>query len=317
MGGTVLAFTLGLSLLTALVFGLLPGLRAARTGLAGDLRSGERAGSRSRLRGALVIAEVAVAVVLVVGSGLLLRSLWNLLRVDPGFDTAGVVTARLDLPATRYPEREDLAPFFPRLTERLEALPGVVSASTTTSLPLAQERPPEGFRRLGGGSGSPAGARSGGRDEPLSMGYVGVSPRYFHTLGIPLRGRDFTAADRAGAPRVAIVDEALARTYFPDEDPVGQRIQILASRPDDVPFEIVGVAGAVGHDRLGEGPQPTVYVPPLQGQLSMIDGFVARLQEGKSVRTAIPALLQVEKSLITALPAPLQRHLSRIWHEIS
>jgi len=259
VGAPVLAFTLGISLLTALVFGLLPGLRAARTGPAGELRSGDRAGSRSRLRGALVVAEVAVAVVLVAGSGLLVRSLWNLLQVDPGFDTEGVVAVRLDLPGSRYPERDDIAPFFPRLVDRLRALPGVASVSTTTSLPLAEGLRPEGFRRLGG-----PGDRAGDREEPSPMGYVGVAPGYFHTLGIPLRGRDFTAADRAGAPRVAIVDEALARTYFPGEDPVGQRIQVLASRPDDVPFELVGVAGAVRHEALGVAPEPTVYVPHAQ-----------------------------------------------------
>jgi len=96
------------------------------------------------------------------------------------------------------------------------------------------------------------------------MGYVGVGPEYFRTLRIPVRGRGFTEADRARAPRVAIVDEALARACFPGEDPIGGRILVLASRPDDVPFEIVGVAGEIRHESLGEAPQPTVYVPHAQ-----------------------------------------------------
>lgn len=274
VGVPVLAFALGISLLTALVFGLLPGTRAARTGLAHELRSGDRAGSRSRLRGTLVIAEVALAVVLVVGSGLMLRSLWNLLQVDPGFDPRGVVAAELELPPARYPERSDLARFFPQIVERLEALPGVTAVSHTTSLPLAHNLRQEGFRRLD--------REHRESDEPVGTGYVGVSPGYFQTMRIPLRGRDFTAADRPGSPRVAIVDETLARLYFPGENPIGKRIQILASRPDDVPFEIVGVAGEIRHEALGEAAQPTIYVA--HAQLVEL-GFFAPRSAVLTVRT--------------------------------
>jgi len=297
VGGAVLAFTAGVSLVTVLVFGLLPGMRAARAALAGDLRSGDRAGSRSRLRGALVIAEVALAVVLVVGSGLLLRSLWNLLDVDPGFDPEGIVAVRLELPSARYPERADLVPFFPQLVERLSALPGISEVGVTTSLPLAEGLRPEGFRRLD------RDRRAG--QEASSMGYVAVSPRYFHTLRIPLRGRDFTDADRASAPRVAIVDEALARAYFPGEDPLGQQIQILASRPDDVPFEIVGVAGEIRHEGLREEPQPTVYVPHAQ---AIEHGF-------RPPRSAVAAI-RAETAAFD-LTAALRREVARMDPELA
>ena len=256
----VAAFTLAVSVLSALTFGLVPGLRASRQSLGPALTSGARevgeSARRPRLRGILVVAEIALAVVLVVGSTLLLRSFWNLLQIQPGIEPTGVLSARISLPEARYPDPGDVQAFFPELVHKLETLPGVRSVSHVSNLPFAQGLRTERFEHVD---------REFRPEDPVpAVGHQTVSPGYFRTLGIPLRGRDFTANDTKSSPRVVIVNETLARSFFRREEALGQRIRIYASKPREVPFEIVGVVGDVRHEGLAVPSQPTVFVPHAQ-----------------------------------------------------
>jgi putative ABC transport system permease protein len=228
--GRVLGFTLLASVLTVMVFGLLPAFQTARDGVREALNEGGRGGTagrrRSRLRDALVVMEMALALVLLVGAGLMLRSFARLQQVDTGFSATNVLTMRIPLPEAKYPiPRGPNAPppaglhFFRQLLERVKSLPGVESAGVTTMLPL--------------GAGSGLGKRFSVEGHPLpsSLDQVqrvqlaAVSPEYFNTLGITVRrGRGFTTYDRAEAQQVAVINETLARRSFPNEDPLGKTI---------------------------------------------------------------------------------------------
>ena len=262
LDGLVLLVNLAVSLATGLFFGILPALRVSRTDLSSALRdSGHQTTSgsvRQRLRGLMVVAEVAVAVVLVAAAGLLLRSFSRLQQVDPGVDPEGVLTARISLPASAYPGVADVVAFHTELMPRLEALPGVRSASMVNHLPFSGNARLESFFV----EGRPRGADDEGIGADLQM----VAPGYFRTLGVPLRrGRGFSGADRSETPRVVILTESVANAVFGDEDPVGRRIEILAARPRQPSFEIVGVVGDVTHGGLADGVRPQIYLPLAQG----------------------------------------------------
>ena len=255
----VLLFAFGLAVLSGAAAGIVSAWRASRPDVAEILRgSGERTaagGSRQRLRSALVIAETATAVVLIAGSTLLLRSLANLMRVDPGLEPGHVLTAQLSLPPGRYPKPADVQAFYDALLGRLAAAPGVRSAALVNSLPM---RDPIRMV-LVGGAWQPAGA------EPVGADVVMVSERFGETLGNPvLRGRGFTPADRAGAQRVAALNETAARTLFGDGEAVGRIVTLVQSEPRDAPIEIVAVVRDVPTVGLGTDVRPQVYVPLAQ-----------------------------------------------------
>ncbi|HEX2252874.1 MAG TPA: ABC transporter permease [Thermoanaerobaculia bacterium] len=261
LDGPVLLFTLGVSLLTTLAFGLLPAWRMSRPDPSAALREArsDSAGSssRSRARHLLVVAEIAAALVLLVGASLLLRTLWNLQQVDPGFRSDGVLTARVSLPTPRYPEPVDKEQFFAELAQRVESLPGVRGVSHVDRLPLWEELIVERFRIVGGPVVD--------NDDAPSTAIQVVAPEFFSTLGVPLlEGRDFTPSDRPGAPRAVIVNETLARAFFRDQGAIGEQVEILAARPVDEPFRIVGVVGDVRDSGLVVPPQPTMYLPHRQ-----------------------------------------------------
>ncbi|MDQ3120654.1 MAG: ABC transporter permease, partial [Verrucomicrobiota bacterium] len=248
------AFTIGVSLLTGLAFGFLPALNASKSHQM--LNEGTRGGSgsplRLRTRGLLVIAEVALSLVLLIGAALLIRSFARLLAVDPGFNPEQVLTATVSLPASKYKTVEQQNVFFQRLMERVEILPGVEAVGGVSDLPL-----------YGGSStgfdveGQPSvpGAR------PL-VDYRIMTPGYFRGMGMSLiRGRAFTNTDNAGAPGVIIINEALARQFFPSVDPIGKRIGL--SGPTDW-REIVGMVRDVRNYGLAEQVKPEAYVPYLQ-----------------------------------------------------
>jgi len=286
--GGVAAFTLAVSLLSALAFGLVPGLRASRRSLspalvAGAREIGEGAG-RPRLRGALVVVEIALAVVLVVSSTLLLRSFWNVLQIQPGFEPTGVLSARISLPEARYPGPGDVEAFFPALVRKLEALPGVRSVSHVGSLPLAQGLRTERFDHVD---------REFRPQDPFpAVGHQTVGPGYFRTLGTPLRGRDFTASDTESSPRAVIVNETLARSFFRGDEALGQRILIYASKPREVPFEIVGVVGDVRHLGLDTAPSPAMYVSSSQDTSHRSVAIVLRTSlEPTSLMPSVRALV--------------------------
>uniref|UniRef100_A0A832IBI4 ABC transporter permease n=1 Tax=Eiseniibacteriota bacterium TaxID=2212470 RepID=A0A832IBI4_UNCEI len=238
--GPTLLFTVGLSVLAGLVFGLAPALHASDARLADALREGslQTGGSRgrNRVRAALVVAEIALSLVLLVGAGLMIRSFVKLSSVQNDLRTEGVVTGGILLPIATYPTAESKLAFFEPVLDQVRALPGVTSASLASSLPLSRghwtkqaiAEGAEGDRRLA----------------PLT-GYLSVQPGFFETLGIPLRGRDVRREDRAGGVRVAIVSEKLAQRLWPGQDPLGRRL-MFEGDPDSLGWAtVVGVAADV------------------------------------------------------------------------
>jgi putative ABC transport system permease protein len=250
----VLAFTLLVSLLTGLVFGLAPALHATKTDLGGGLKEGGRTSGAGapgrRLRSALVVAEVALSVVLLVGAGLLVRSIVGLMRVDPGFDGEGVMTMRLTLPRPKYAEDAKATAFLDQVLERVKGLPGVESAGATSQLPLGGSNASTSFQI----DGQPPLAPS---ERPGAAQRV-VSPDFFRTLRIPVvEGRAFTEGDDANAPRAVVVSQMLAQKFFPGGSAVGRRIRSGAG--DGQLYTIVGVVGDVKHFGLKREPEPTLY----------------------------------------------------------
>ncbi|MCP3140242.1 ABC transporter permease [Pyxidicoccus xibeiensis] len=289
MDGRVLAFTLLTALGTGVLFGLVPALQASKPDLNGVLRhsgGGRFSGGGHRSRGALVVGEVALAVVLLISAGLLLRSLWRMQAVELGFRPEGVLTWRVALPAAEYPDEARQGALFQRLQERVETLPGVKSVGAISDLPFGGNN----IWRLMDIDGQPRPAPGEGR----SVGYQVITPGYFRTLGIALkRGRDLTPSDRGGTEPVVLVNEATARQYWPGQEPLGQRIR-MGSEPDAPWLTIVGVVGDVRQGGALEETRPEVYVPALQGTFHFIqyaartEGDPARLVAG--VREAVSAL---------------------------
>ena len=279
----VLAFTLAVSLLTGLVFGLAPALQATKADLGEGLKEGGRTSGAGapgrRLRSALVVAEVALSVVLLVGAGLLVRSIVGLLGVDPGFDGEGVVTMRVTLPRAKYAEDAKAAAFFDQVLERLQSLPGVESAGATSQLPLGGSNASNGFQI----DGQPPLAPSERPTVPTRV----VSPDFFRTLRIPVvEGRAFSEADDAGAPRAVVVSQLLARKFFPDGSAVGRRIR--SGEGEGQLYTIVGVVGDVKHFGLSREPQATLYYThKTDPGRSMV--FTVRAQGG-AAETLAPAM---------------------------
>lgn len=251
--GWVLGFALVLSTLSSLLFGLTPALRASRANLQTMLKAGGRSSStdENRLTGVLVIAEFAVAVVLVISAGLLIRSFAELVRVDPGFRTESIITARLTPPENRNQDNATRRAFYAEILERLGALPGVQRVDAVNRLPLWG-----GFR----------GNAFETEDEPYSPGTAAplfddrrITPGYPQTMGMTLlRGRALTDADREGAPRVALINETMARTFWPGADPVGKRFKEIWL---DEWTTVVGVVSDVRSYGLAGDAEPEAYRP--------------------------------------------------------
>jgi putative ABC transport system permease protein len=254
MDTPALAFAAAVTLLSALVFGMAPAIRAARSNLHGVLRESSRSSSagpgRNRLLRLSVAAQVALSLMLLLGAGLLIRSLSRLLGTDPGFQPARVITFQTTLPTGVF-QQSVFATFFEQLTTRLAAIPGVEAAGAINDLPFAPGR-----------NSSPFTIRGRPVDETgprLHADMRFVAADYFKTVGIPLtRGRAFSPQDRDSSLRVAVVDESLVRQYFGSEDPIGKTIN---QGPDAM---IVGVVGAIKHGDLGEPDKPTIYYPYAQ-----------------------------------------------------
>ena len=258
----VLGFTLACALVSTLLFGLMPALRLTGASLETALRSGGRAlrGGRDRLRATLVGVEVALAMTLLVGAGLLIRSALLIQKVEPGFDARGVYTARLLLPAGQYAEPEKILAFYDRLPRETAQLPAVSSAAIVSVVPLS------------GNSASSTVLKEGQSfDDPdaLSANLRLASPGYFSTMRIPLRaGREITERDGAGAPDVVVVNEAMAARLWPQvplRDVLGRRINAIAPRRDQPKWwEVIGVVGNVRSEALSAEPRPEFYVPVAQ-----------------------------------------------------
>ncbi|HEY4229813.1 MAG TPA: ABC transporter permease [Thermoanaerobaculia bacterium] len=252
--GRVAAFTFAASLITSIVFGLAPAWQAASGRFAGMLASSRSAAQRDsgRLRGTLVVSEIALALVLLVGAGLLLRVLWQLQAVRPGFDPEGVLAAHIDLPESRYADAAVQTRFRHALLDSLATEPGV-RAAMVSEVPLSGNALDHDFVIDGAPPVAPG-------DEP-SLWSRSVIGDYFGTMHIPLRaGRILNDADREGAPLVGVVNESMARTYFPHESPIGRRLRWARDRKVEW-ITIVGVVGDVRHFGLAEGEMPAIYTP--------------------------------------------------------
>jgi len=263
MDGRVMVFTLAIALLSGVVFGLAPACQGTGGNIAESLKvegRGSFSGPRGRrTRAALVVAEAALAFVLVVAASLMIRSFVHLLSTDPGFRPGKLLTLRIklpnDVPNSKYREPRERSLAFQQFLRSVDALPGVRSAALTEIVPLSQDDMDMGAFAIKDAPPPPPGVR-------LAADFRDVSPGYFGTMGIPLRhGRDFTDHDKADAPLVVAIDETLARHYFANQDPVGRYVRFSAAGR---PREIVGVVGGVRDTGVDQQPRPTIYFPYLQ-----------------------------------------------------
>jgi putative ABC transport system permease protein len=302
----VLAFTLGVALISGLVFGLLPALQFSGGDLSAPLSEGSTRSSGTRrsgrIRDMLVVAEMAVALILLVGSALLVRTFLSLTRVDTGIDTHNLVTFEVKLTGVRAEYQSRQVEFYAALQRRLEALPGVVSAGSAVTLPIGGDD--FGTSYLVEGRPVP---RPG--DEPHG-GYQMVMPGFFHAMGIPIRrGRDFRDSDTRASMPVAMVNEALAREQWPGEDPIGRRIQLDPGGPF---LTVVGVVGDIRHLGPASPPRPEVYQPSSQRSFGFM-AFVVRT--AGDPRASIPAIRRAVAELDPSLPlakvTTMDEHVAR------
>jgi predicted permease len=306
LDGRVLGFTLLLSLLTGTLFGLAPALQVLRMDLNDQLRHDTRGSTRgirhARARSLLVISEIALSLTLLVGAGLMIKSFVLLQKVNPGFSSEDVLSARVFLAADNYPQAHQKAEFFQRVLQQLETLPGVQSVGAVTSLPL---------------SGSSMNFRFSVEGQPESPGdlhqaqYRAISQNYFHTMGIPLlKGRDLTARDGPDTAGVVIINETMAHRLFPNQEPLGKRLRINYGKP--AAREIIGVVRDVRHVRLDENPKPEMYVPYLQNPWPFMTLVIRSTVPASSL---IPALRNEISSVDKDQPLDKIRTVNQILYE--
>ena len=292
----LLGFTLLVSLLTGVGFGLLPALAATRTNLNTTLKEGgARASDGRQRRGArniLVITEIALAQVLLVGATLLAISYVRVIHIDPGFNPDRVLTAKIAPANKKYPDPQSRSAFYATVLEHLQSLPGVASAGMVMSVPLSGASMNRGFRV----EGRPAPKA----DENVTMDFQIVSPGYFSTLEIPIKqGRGLSPADTETSERVIVINNAMARRYWPNEDPVGKRLMIGESSKDTSWRTIVGVVSDNRHASLSEAPVPTAFITYHQDFESWPRmGFVIKAKTGAAGLASV-----VRKELASIDPA--------------
>jgi predicted permease len=300
----VLAFASALVLLTGLAFGLLPALRASRASPLAALGPGSRAtrGPTQRLRGALVVVEVASSVVLLVTSGLMIRAVWRLQAVNPGFDADHVVALRTALPANTYGVTLRRVEFYGRVLERVRALPGVRSAAYATGLPMSMR----GGIWSATVDGQPVATRG---EDNVSLRFV--TPGFFSTLDIPLRrGRDLSDRDTRERPNVAVVSTAFVKRHWPGADPLGRQFKL-----GDTVRTVVGVVGDVRVRGLETSSEPQVYLPPAQVADSAIVGYfpkelVVRASPPIDPASLTPAIRRIVHAVDPEQPVSNVRRLS-------
>jgi putative ABC transport system permease protein len=325
--GRVLVFTGGITLLLGFLFGLAPAVQAARPALTGMLKDGVRASHRGGLRSALVVAEVALSLVLLIGAGLMLKSFRRWIAVDPGFRAERVLTFGVSLPNATYGKPEQQVAFFDQLRRGLAALPGVEAAGGNVALPMSNANWTRSFQVEGY---TPPTNTSGPWGD-----FRAVTPGYFETMGIPIkRGRAFDETDIAGGRKVAVVDEVLAKKYWPGQDPIGKRVGFQQSRDSTTWLEIVGVVGHVmqnspkddEHTQLyqafSQAPftqlglavrtraEPVALVPAIRRLVLAIDAQqpifdIKAMEERVSGSSAQPRFLSLLLGLFAALAATL------------
>jgi putative ABC transport system permease protein len=297
--GSVIVFTFVISLLTGALFGLIPAWQATKMDVYQALRENSRSATGAKrlkvIRSALVVAEISFSLVLLIGAGLLIKSLWKVIQINPGFQPDNVATCRIDLPRARYPQERQQVDFYRRTLEQARLIPGVESAGLGTSLPFSGSR---------GVSSFSIDDRPISRNDPNAPGADRhqVAPGYFQAMGIPLRaGRDFTDADDLSHPGVVVINEATAKRFFPDEDPIGKHLTIgmpqevkLFGKP--VSREIIGIVGNVKHEALTDDYQPEMYIAayqlPALGMNLIVRGRVSTESLINGMRGAVQSIDQ-------------------------
>ena len=301
----VLGFTMLISLVTGLVFGIAPAVAVSRTNVHEMLKEGSRGSSEgrssSRLRGLLVVSEVALALLLMIGASLMTRSLLKLHDVDPGFHPPGVLTASIDLPPSKYSKPEQQVAFYRQLEERLEAMPGVSAAGLTSVLPLTGNN--QGMPMVI--EGRPV---SGPSDAPI-LYFRMVNDRYFQAMRIPLRkGRLFTAEDKQGAPRVLMINETMARRFWPNRDPIGKRVG--SGAPQDW-MTVVGVVGDVRHMSLAQEPDAEIFLPFAQNPQPAMKLVMRTASDPLRSASALrQAVMEVDRDQPVSRVASMEQNLS-------
>jgi len=294
----VLIVTAVVAVGTGILFGLIPAFASAKPELTEALKEGGRSSTtgarRNQMRNSLVVAEIALALVLLVGAGLLLKSYARVQNIDPGFDRRNVLTAEIDLPETKYPQRGSddynhgaaMVNFWNEALRRIQQLPGVEAAGLTIVLPLSGSNTDSSFA-IEGRERRP---NEPGPDEELRI----VTPDYFLVLKTPLlRGRFFAESDNADAPGVVIINDALAKKYWPNEDALGKRITFSDTRkPDPKWLTIVGITRSIRHRALDADPQPEYYLPLTQRAESSMILTVRSSQDPRGLASGVRREIQ-------------------------
>jgi putative ABC transport system permease protein len=305
LDGRVLVFTLGITLLTGIVFGLVPALQASKPNLNETLKDAGRGstegGRRHLFRSVLVVLEVATALVLLVGAGLLIKSFVRLQRVDPGFNPDNALTVKMALPQKKYTTPEMGAVFYKQLLEKISTLPGVEAVGAACVLPLDDDFV-LGFDIQGRPPYAPG-------DEP-NTNYYSVTPGYFKAMGIPLLcGRPFNEHDTKDSTRVAIINEAMVKKFFPDEDPIGKHISVTMG--PTLYREIVGVVGDVKQYGLDQETPVETYEPFAQQPMSFMSLIVRTGGDPTSLSAAIRGeVLSIDKEQPVSSMKPLAELVS-------
>ena len=305
----VLFFAFALSVVTGIVFGLMPALGASRVELTGSLKESTRAGARGtgRLRRVLAACEVAISLVLLVGAALALESFARLTVVQPGFDPRNVLTFGVSLPAEKYDTPAKRTAFFDRALSQLSAIPGVEQAATTDVLPLAGE-----FDIL---FSIPGGTETTPSSEPLAANFRVISPDYFRSLRIPLiRGRELTPADNTSSAPVAVINQAMARKFWPGQDPIGQRIWVGKpmgpAMSEPAPRQIVGIVGDIRESALADASGQTIFIPYTQTKWNDSGSFLVRVRAARLI--SLPAVREALRKVDPSEPLTQIRTMDQV-----
>jgi putative ABC transport system permease protein len=296
LNGQVLGFSLGVSVITGLLFGLVPALSSSSANPAESLKQGERGstGGGSRRRAFLIATEVGLSLILLIGAGLMIKSFANLTKVDPGFNSNRLLIFSIGASAKAEEDRQ--IQFYQQIVQRVTTVPGVEKVAAVSRLPFS------------GGNSSRTFNRPGSTKEDRADIRI-ATPDYFQTMGIPhLRGRNFNEQDGKGAPLVAIINEAAAKEIFPGEDPIGQYIENYG--PRDEKLQVVGVVGNVRHLALETAPRPELYQPLGQGLWPSL--FIAVRTAPESPLTILPAVQEAVWSVDKSVPLGNPRSMNEI-----
>ncbi|MDX6614316.1 MAG: hypothetical protein QOD75_3502, partial [Blastocatellia bacterium] len=307
---TVLAYSLGLSLITGILSGLAPALQSTPARDSESLKDGGRTSGAGegglRLRKLITVSEVALSMILLIGAGLLIRSFIGLIQVNPGFETRNILTARFDLPKYSYPEATTQASFHTRVLERIKALPGVVAVGATSDLPLTMGTHTSSFAIEGR-------APIDDSDQSLAVQDTLVSADYFRTMGIPLvGGRAFASTDEAAGMPVVLINQSFARRFFSNENAAGQHLRFDAKSPW---MTIIGIVGDIRGFGLDKEAKSEIYLP-YQQQAFLPQMSLARMH--LVVRTAgdpnamVPAVLESVREIDKGLPSPRARTMETV-----